>query len=168
MLVGVNIPDSDSWLGEAASALCCRLGKIPFLYLGLPIGGDSRRLVFWEPVLARLKNRLSGWQTSFSFFWWSSSFCQVCLDLSTCLCSILHISLRQMVLEDVSGQRRVWFRVLATQYGVEGGKLRDGGRNGSLWWREIASIRDGGGGSGGSWFGDLVVRRMGDGSDTLF
>ncbi|PNX68360.1 cysteine-rich receptor-like protein kinase, partial [Trifolium pratense] len=42
MLVGVNIPDS--WLGEAASALCCKVGKIPFLYLGLLIGGDPRRL----------------------------------------------------------------------------------------------------------------------------
>jgi hypothetical protein len=44
MLVGVNIPDS--WLGEAASVLCCRVGKIPFLYLGLPIEGDPRRLIF--------------------------------------------------------------------------------------------------------------------------
>ncbi|PNX67320.1 cysteine-rich receptor-like protein kinase, partial [Trifolium pratense] len=29
MLVGVNIPES--WLGEAASALCCKVGKIPFI-----------------------------------------------------------------------------------------------------------------------------------------
>jgi mannosylglycoprotein endo-beta-mannosidase len=58
MLVGINIPDS--WLGEAASVLCCRVGKIPFLYLGLPIGGDPRRLVFWDHVVARLKLRLSG------------------------------------------------------------------------------------------------------------
>ncbi|GAU51099.1 hypothetical protein TSUD_411800 [Trifolium subterraneum] len=58
MLVGVNIPDS--YLGEAASALCCKVGKIPFLYLGLPIGGDPRRLSFWDPMLARLQNRLSG------------------------------------------------------------------------------------------------------------
>jgi hypothetical protein len=36
MLVGINIPDS--WLREAASVLCCRVGKISFLYLGLPIG----------------------------------------------------------------------------------------------------------------------------------
>jgi hypothetical protein len=58
MLVGVNI--SDSWLGKAASVLRCRVGKIPFLYLGLSIGGDSRRLAFWDPVVTRLKNRLSG------------------------------------------------------------------------------------------------------------
>ncbi|MCH85973.1 cysteine-rich receptor-like protein kinase, partial [Trifolium medium] len=66
MLVGVNIPDS--WLGEAAFALCCKVGKIPFLYLGLPVGGDPRRLSFWEPVLARLKNRLSGWKSCFLSF----------------------------------------------------------------------------------------------------
>ncbi|GAU34020.1 hypothetical protein TSUD_393660 [Trifolium subterraneum] len=66
MLVGVNI--SESWLGEAATALCCKVGKIPFLYLGLSIGGDPRRLGFWEPVLARLKNRLSGWKSRFLCF----------------------------------------------------------------------------------------------------
>ncbi|GAU43220.1 hypothetical protein TSUD_241100 [Trifolium subterraneum] len=66
MLVGVNIPDT--WLGEAASSLCCKVGKIPFLYLGLPIGGDPRRLGFWEPVLARLQNRLSGWKSRFLSF----------------------------------------------------------------------------------------------------
>ncbi|MCH85039.1 cysteine-rich receptor-like protein kinase, partial [Trifolium medium] len=66
MLVGINIPDS--WLGEAASALCCKVGNVPFLYLGLPIGGDPRRLGFWEPVLARLKNRLSGWKSRFLSF----------------------------------------------------------------------------------------------------
>ncbi|CAJ2678702.1 unnamed protein product [Trifolium pratense] len=63
MLVGVNILESR--LVEAASALCCKVGKIPFLYLGLPIGGDPRRLCFWEPVLDRLKNRLSGWSSRF-------------------------------------------------------------------------------------------------------
>jgi hypothetical protein len=36
MLVGVNI--HDSWLGEAASVLRYRVGNVPFLYLGFPIG----------------------------------------------------------------------------------------------------------------------------------
>ncbi|CAJ2632329.1 unnamed protein product [Trifolium pratense] len=66
MLVGVNIPES--WLCEAASILCCKVGKIPFLYLGLQIGGDPRRLVFWEPMLNRLKTRLSGWKSRFLSF----------------------------------------------------------------------------------------------------
>ncbi|PNX91700.1 kinesin-like protein, partial [Trifolium pratense] len=62
----------------------------------------------------------------------------------------------------------LWFRVLAARYGVEGGRLRDGGRRGSSWWREIARIREGVGEPGGRWFGEHVVRRVGDGSDTLF
>jgi hypothetical protein len=66
MLVGVNI--SESWLHEAASALRCRVGKVPFLYLGLPIGGDPRRLGFWEPVWTRIRNILSGWQSRFLSF----------------------------------------------------------------------------------------------------
>ena len=44
MLVGVIV--SYSWLNEAASVLRCRVGKVPFVYLGLSIGGDSRRLIF--------------------------------------------------------------------------------------------------------------------------
>ncbi|CAJ2644440.1 unnamed protein product [Trifolium pratense] len=66
MLVGVNIPES--WLCEAASTLCCKVGKIPFLYLGLQIRGDPRRLVFWDQILTRLKNRLSGWKSRFLSF----------------------------------------------------------------------------------------------------
>jgi hypothetical protein len=42
-LYGVNI--SDSWLHEAASVLHCKHGRLPFLYLGLPIGGDPRKIV---------------------------------------------------------------------------------------------------------------------------
>jgi mannosylglycoprotein endo-beta-mannosidase len=48
--------------------MCCRAGKIHFLYLGLPIGGDPRRLTFWDPVVTRLKNRLPGWKSRFLSF----------------------------------------------------------------------------------------------------
>lgn len=43
-LVGVNV--SDSWLLEAALVLSCRVGCLPFVYLGLPVGGNARRLDF--------------------------------------------------------------------------------------------------------------------------
>ncbi|CAJ2630083.1 unnamed protein product [Trifolium pratense] len=62
----------------------------------------------------------------------------------------------------------MWFRVLAARYGMERGRLRDGGRKGSTWWREIVSIREGVGVPEGRWFGDHVVRRVGDGVDTFF
>ncbi|GAU22845.1 hypothetical protein TSUD_282120 [Trifolium subterraneum] len=60
----------------------------------------------------------------------------------------------------------LWFRVLAARYGVERGRLREGGRRGSVWWREIERIREGGE-LGGSWFGELVSKKVGDGSETF-
>jgi len=44
MLVGVNI--TESWFTEAATLLNCKMGKVSFLYLGLPIGGNPRLLSF--------------------------------------------------------------------------------------------------------------------------
>jgi hypothetical protein len=61
----------------------------------------------------------------------------------------------------------LWFRVLAARCGVEGGRLRDGGRRWSSWWREIARIREGVE-HGGRWFEELVSRSVGDGPDTFF
>jgi len=61
MLVGVNI--HDSWLLETTSVLNCKLGRLPFLYLGLPIGDDPRKLKFWQPLIDRIKSRLLGWKS---------------------------------------------------------------------------------------------------------
>ena len=66
LLVGVNI--SDSWLVEATSILNCKVGHVPFLYLGLSIGGNPRRLAFWDPGLRTIKSRLSGWKSRFLSF----------------------------------------------------------------------------------------------------
>jgi hypothetical protein len=57
MLTGLNI--SDSWLSEAASVLNCKKGFIPFVYFGLPIGGDARKIIFWKPIIDRIVARLS-------------------------------------------------------------------------------------------------------------
>jgi len=66
MLVGVNI--SDSWLAEAALILHCKVGHVPFAYLGLSIGGDPRRLAFWDPIVHTVKSRLSGWKSCYLSF----------------------------------------------------------------------------------------------------
>ena len=62
----------------------------------------------------------------------------------------------------------LWYRVFVARYGEEVGRLEVGGRSVSIWWREIAKIRDGIGVDGGGSFADRVERRVGDGSDTLF
>jgi hypothetical protein len=64
-----------------------------------------------------------------------------------------------MMLVDREG---LWFRVLAARYGLERGRLREGGRRASSWWREIGRIREGGE-LGDRWFEDHVSRRVGGG-----
>jgi len=66
MLVGVNI--TESWLVEATTILNCKVGKVSFLYLGLSIGGDPRKLALWDPVMHTIKSRLSAWQSRFLSF----------------------------------------------------------------------------------------------------
>jgi hypothetical protein len=60
MLFGVNV--NDSWLHEAASVMQCKHGCLPFTYLGLPIGGNPRRIQFWLPLIEKIRKRLSGWK----------------------------------------------------------------------------------------------------------
>jgi len=60
-LIGANV--QGFWLNEATLVLKCKVGNLPFVYLGLPIGGDARRLSFWDPLIHRIKTRLSGWKT---------------------------------------------------------------------------------------------------------
>ncbi|CAL5203867.1 unnamed protein product [Lathyrus oleraceus] len=63
MLFGVNV--SEFWLHEAALVMNYEHGRLPFLYLGLLIGGDSRKFNFWYPLIDRIKRRLPGWKSRF-------------------------------------------------------------------------------------------------------
>lgn len=59
-LMGLNV--TDVWIDCAAKNLYCKKGSIPFNYLGLPIGGNSSRLSFWDPIIERMENKLSVWR----------------------------------------------------------------------------------------------------------
>ncbi|KAK2373370.1 hypothetical protein QL285_074404 [Trifolium repens] len=160
MLVRVNI--TNSWLHEAASALQCRVGKVSFLYLGLPIGGDSRRLSFWEPVLTRIRNKLSRWNSRFLSFGGRLVLLKsVLTSLPVYALSFFKAPAGKWCWRSLVDKGGLWFRVLAARYGVDRGRLRDGGRRGSSWWREIVSIQDGVEGIGGGWFIESVAKRWG-------
>jgi len=66
LLTRVNV--SVSWLSEATLALKCRVGALPFVYLGLPIGGDPRKLDFWKSVLTCIHSRLWNWKSKLLSF----------------------------------------------------------------------------------------------------
>ena len=43
--MGVNVVES--WLVEVQLFLNCKVGQLSFVYLGLPIGRNPRRLSLW-------------------------------------------------------------------------------------------------------------------------
>lgn len=63
MLIGVNV--DDSWLTEAAMVMNYCRGSMSFVYLGLPIGGHSKKLCFWKPIVNHIVSRLSSWNNKF-------------------------------------------------------------------------------------------------------
>jgi len=65
-------------------------------------------------------------------------------------------------------QDGLWYRVLKARYGEEGGRLKEGGRDSSSWWRMISSIRRGVGLLEGGWLEDNVRRAVGGGGSTFF
>jgi len=83
MLIGVNI--FESWLVEAATISNCNVGKVSFVYLGLSIGADPRRLTFWDLVMHTIKSRLSSWKSRFLSYGGRLTLSKIRPDLSTCL-----------------------------------------------------------------------------------
>jgi len=47
------------------------------------------------------------------------------------------------VLEIDNGEGGLWYHVLKARYGEVGVRIREGGRNSSVWWRMLCRIREG-------------------------
>ena len=62
-LLGINT--DRVLLQELATLLGCELGDWPIRYLGLPLGGNPRKIDFWDPVVTKVAKRLDGWEKPF-------------------------------------------------------------------------------------------------------
>ena len=62
----------------------------------------------------------------------------------------------------------LWYRVLKARYGEMGARIKDGGRQGSWWWRTITRVCEGVGEGVGRWFEDNIRHVVGNGRNTLF
>jgi len=62
-LAGINVCKSN--MDCYTKTLNCSQMEVPFIYLGLEVGGNPRKKKFWEPVLRKLKSRLSVWKGRF-------------------------------------------------------------------------------------------------------
>jgi hypothetical protein len=58
-VMGVNV--SNDFLVMASEFLNCRIGHLPFKYLGLPVGANPRLSSTWAPMLDLIKRKLGSW-----------------------------------------------------------------------------------------------------------
>jgi len=63
-----------------------------------------------------------------------------------------------MALEVTSWSGGLRFKVLATRYGVDGGRGKNGWGQAYVWWKYLLSVRGEVGLSIGNWFDDNLVR----------
>lgn len=47
-----------------ARHICYSVGEFPFVYLGLPVGANMRRVSTWRPVVEKIKKWLSQWRAN--------------------------------------------------------------------------------------------------------
>ncbi|GKV31185.1 hypothetical protein SLEP1_g39903 [Rubroshorea leprosula] len=59
-LIGIHM--QEGWLNKMSWVLCCKVGVFPFKYLGIPIGGSSRKKAFWKPLVELFSKKLSTWK----------------------------------------------------------------------------------------------------------
>jgi hypothetical protein len=59
-MVPVGVVDS---MQPLADLLCCRIGVLPILYLGMPLGAQYKALNVWNLALEKIERWLASWQT---------------------------------------------------------------------------------------------------------
>ncbi|XP_028104944.1 uncharacterized protein LOC114303962 [Camellia sinensis] len=63
LLCGVGVPDGE--VNQFTSIFNCRSQKLPFNYLGLPLGANPNRKSTWQPVIEKVKKKLANWKRKF-------------------------------------------------------------------------------------------------------
>lgn len=55
----------DQLLNGFATEVGCGVGRMPFMYLGLPIGANPRSSRFWAQIIERVEKRLTSWMRNY-------------------------------------------------------------------------------------------------------
>ncbi|GKU90507.1 hypothetical protein SLEP1_g4496 [Rubroshorea leprosula] len=58
----MEIGTEEGWKERMACRLCCKEGELPFKYLGIPAGGNHRKVALWKPLLESFKKKLASWK----------------------------------------------------------------------------------------------------------
>lgn len=55
--VGLCVPENE--VGMFASILNCKISSLPVVYLGIPIRGNPRQINLWQPILRKMRRKLT-------------------------------------------------------------------------------------------------------------
>ncbi|RHN59920.1 putative reverse transcriptase zinc-binding domain-containing protein [Medicago truncatula] len=114
-------------------------------------------------IVKRIKSRLSGWNSRYLSFGGRLVLLKSVLSsLPVYVLSFFKAPSGKWCWRLLVDRESLWYRVVSARYGVEGGYVREAGREASAWWREISVLRVEG------WFSDNVSRVVGDGKNTMF
>lgn len=60
-VVGCGIDDNE--LRGISHFLACKIGNLPFKFLGIPVGANPRGVSTWQPIIDSIKIRLNSWKS---------------------------------------------------------------------------------------------------------
>ena len=49
-------------LNALARVLCCKVGSLQMIYLGMPLGAHYKDSSIWNPIIEKMERRLFGWK----------------------------------------------------------------------------------------------------------
>lgn len=59
-MCGIGVSDRE--VADFAVVLNCKPQKLPLMYLGIPLGVNPRRKSTWQPVIDKVRRKLSLWK----------------------------------------------------------------------------------------------------------
>ena len=59
----IPINCDETLVNELKMSLNCQVLSLPIKYLGIPLGANPKKVDTWEPILERIKKKLSGWKS---------------------------------------------------------------------------------------------------------
>ncbi|XP_057803416.1 uncharacterized protein LOC131018725 [Salvia miltiorrhiza] len=173
-LVGVGVDDNK--IEGMASDLNCKVGVLPFKYLGIKVGGRPKSVVDWSHIVDKVKKKVEGWKNRKLSLAGRITLVKAVLQaipiyqLSFSFIPKATALVLKWLWRYLEGGGLLWARVVRSIYGelawgAEGSCNVGRGRSATGWWPNLV-LKGGSGVSG--WFRDNVVRKVGDGQTTKF
>ncbi|GKV43294.1 hypothetical protein SLEP1_g50605 [Rubroshorea leprosula] len=142
-LMGVNL--EEGWKEKMSCRLYCKGEDLPFKYLGIPIGGNHRKIAMWQPLIEFVKRKLASWKG------WHLSFGGHITLINSVLSSLPMFLMSVYLLPKgkwwgrlAKKEQGLWDKVIDSKYGGRGGNwfewVREGKGIGSLWWRDVCCL----------------------------